>query len=185
VLWLRDHDIDIGCIEITARMLDDVSAVVTARQLLPLPVTEDYLVRRRRREQEHEERTRRNRGARSLEIVAEAGLIEAGTPIRVGVETLVARWQPPVREFIAEHPDAAVAEWTGNVTPRSMRWRYDGEVYSLTALTKALLETSGLDAPNIIAGPDHWLLPDGRSMYAAAVELRERAGETDGDSTLS
>jgi hypothetical protein len=37
-----------------ARTVDGSTAILTARQLLPLPQTEDYLVRRRRKEQEEE-----------------------------------------------------------------------------------------------------------------------------------
>jgi hypothetical protein len=55
VLWLRDYGIDIGCIEISMRAVPGANqAVLAARQLLPLPEAEDYLVRRRRKEQEKE-----------------------------------------------------------------------------------------------------------------------------------
>jgi len=55
VLWLREYDIDIGCIEVSACIVPDANqAVIAARRLLPLPEAEDYLVRRRRKEQEEE-----------------------------------------------------------------------------------------------------------------------------------
>src|SRR3954447_2062419 len=55
VLWLREYDIDIGCIEVSARRVANSNqAVISARQLLPLPEAEDYLVRRRRKEQEED-----------------------------------------------------------------------------------------------------------------------------------
>lgn len=55
VLWLREYNIDVGCIEISARRVaDSRQAVISARQLLPLPEAEDYLVRRRRKEQEED-----------------------------------------------------------------------------------------------------------------------------------
>ena len=55
VLWLREYGVDIGCIEVSARhVMGGNQAVVSARQLLPLPEAEDYLVRRRRKEQEEE-----------------------------------------------------------------------------------------------------------------------------------
>jgi hypothetical protein len=58
VLWLREYDIDIGCIEVSARSVPGAhQAVITARQLIPLPEAEDYLVRRRRREQEEDDTT--------------------------------------------------------------------------------------------------------------------------------
>jgi len=56
VLWLRDYGLDIGCIEVSARRVAEGNqAVISARQLLPLPEAEDYLVRRRRKEQEEEQ----------------------------------------------------------------------------------------------------------------------------------
>jgi hypothetical protein len=54
VLWLRDYDLDIGCIEVKARRVDGTTAVLIVRQLLPLPETEDFLVRRRIKEQEEQ-----------------------------------------------------------------------------------------------------------------------------------
>ena len=54
VLWLRENDIDIGCVEVTAQAVPEARhAVLSARQIIPLPEAEDYLVRRRRKEQEH------------------------------------------------------------------------------------------------------------------------------------
>lgn len=53
VLWLREYGIDVGCVEVSARAVPGGGqAVLVARQILPLPEAEDYLVRRRRKEQE-------------------------------------------------------------------------------------------------------------------------------------
>lgn len=55
VLWLREYGIDIGCVEVSVRAVPGAKqAVLTARQILPLPEAEDYLVRRRRKEQEED-----------------------------------------------------------------------------------------------------------------------------------
>jgi hypothetical protein len=93
VLWLRDYSVDIGCVQLTARLLNGESAMITGRQLLPLPVTEDYVVRRRRREQE-QERVRRSRRISTVKTLAEAGIIQAGTTIRVAMDNLWAAWRP-------------------------------------------------------------------------------------------
>ena len=58
------------------------------------------------------------------------------------------------------------------LTARSMRWRFDGEVYSLTGLTKRVLQEAGVDPPDALPGPDYWLLPNGTAMYPAAVQQR-------------
>jgi hypothetical protein len=53
VLWLREHEIDIGCVEVRLRRVPGSrSAVLSTRQLLPLPEAEDYWVRRERKERE-------------------------------------------------------------------------------------------------------------------------------------
>ncbi|HUG64319.1 MAG TPA: hypothetical protein VMK83_03805 [Gaiellaceae bacterium] len=57
-----------------------------------------------------------------------------------------------------------------------MRWRFDGEIYSLTGLTKRVLQEAGVDPPDSIPGPDFWLLPNGTAMYPAAAALREGSG---------
>ena len=55
VLWLREYGVDIGCVEVSARAVPGGhQAVLGARQILPLPEAEDYLVRRRRKEQEED-----------------------------------------------------------------------------------------------------------------------------------
>jgi hypothetical protein len=55
VLWLREYGVDIGCVEVSARAVPDArQAVLIARQILPLPEAEDYLVRRKRKEQEED-----------------------------------------------------------------------------------------------------------------------------------
>ena len=184
VLWLRDFGVDIGCVQVTARLLDGERATITARQLLPLPVAEDYTVRRRRREQEQDERVRSSRGSSSIQVLANAGLLEAGTELRLGLDAITSSWRPAVEQLLTTNPDAGVAEWNGDMAARSIMWRHDGELYSLTGLTKTVLEMAGVEPPEALPGPDYWLLPDGRSMYKASVELRRETRTWDVDSFM-
>jgi RecB family endonuclease NucS len=69
VLWLRDYELDIGCVEVSARRLPDGNAIITSRQLLPLPVAEDYLVRRRRREKDEEQREASGRSPNTVTVL--------------------------------------------------------------------------------------------------------------------
>lgn len=71
VLWLREYGVDIGCVEVTFRQVPGArQAMLSSRQLLPLPEAEDYLVRRRRKEQE-EERSRQEPAESSWDSYAE------------------------------------------------------------------------------------------------------------------
>lgn len=171
VLWLFDLGLDIGCVQVTARQHDEATAVLSARRLLPLPQAEDYLVRRRRREHEEDARKIGSRGANSIKVLAEAGALAEGDVLALGVETLNSKWRADVSEFLSREPDAGFAEWTGEPVARSLRWRYDGDVYSATGLTKRILAFAGHPV-EVVPGPDFWLLPDGRPMYRASVEIR-------------
>lgn len=172
VLWLREmSSIDIGCIEVTARGRGDGTLTVTARQLIPLPQAEDYLVRRRVREETEEVRNRTARGANSVAVLAGAGVLVPGTILRLGVETLRSSWQTAVGEMLAEDASVGEAVWTGELQARSLRWQHDGQIYSATGLTKRILERAGI-VVDAVPGPDHWILPDGRPMYRASLEVR-------------
>jgi hypothetical protein len=102
VLWLRDHDIDIGCIEVTARLFDDGHAVLSSRQFIPLPEAEDYLVRRRRKEQEEEQTKRKRRKLNSVPLLDEAGVVKAGDPIKLKINQFSEAWRPKVEALVAQ-----------------------------------------------------------------------------------
>ena len=72
-----------GCVEVSPRMLLGGGYVVTARQLLPLPAAEDYLVKRRRRAKAEEEHEAIARSRNTVTILLEANAIEPGTELRL------------------------------------------------------------------------------------------------------
>ena len=72
-----------GCVEVSPRMLLGGGYVVTARQLLPLPAAEDYLVKRRRRAKAEEEHEAIARSLNTVTILLEANAIEPGTELRL------------------------------------------------------------------------------------------------------
>ena len=77
VLWLNELELDIACVQIVARSVDDGHAMLSARQILPPPQAKDYLVRRRRRtevEEKREATTRNGRRSRFLTIRRESSL---------------------------------------------------------------------------------------------------------------
>ncbi|MCY4088182.1 MAG: hypothetical protein OXG37_15175 [Actinomycetia bacterium] len=165
VLWLRDHGIDIGCVQITARRHSERGAVVSARQLIPLPEAEDYLVRRRRREQGEETRRVARRRATTVSLLNRAGAVEVGDPVRLNVQALPAVWRPAVEELIAESAAVGEAEWSGSEsTQKALRWKHDGELYSASGITRRILAMTDVE-PGPLNGPSFWRLPNGRSLY--------------------
>ncbi|MDP9454196.1 MAG: hypothetical protein M3Q49_08880 [Actinomycetota bacterium] len=142
-LWLRDYDLDIGCIEITARRLGDGTAVITSRRFLPLPIAEDYLVKRRRREKAEEEREASGRRQNVVTELLAAGAVEPVTELGLKLEAFNQAQREAIERGIADDADVGVAEWTGLSWSKAVRCRKDGETYSSTGLVLRILELHG------------------------------------------
>jgi hypothetical protein len=180
VLWLREHRIDIGCVEVTARQNSPTSAVLSARQIIPLPAAEDYLVRRRRKDEEEEERkTRERRKETSAAILVRTKALTPGDVLKLKVDQFSKALQPEIEALIAHEPDTALAEWTGDQL-KPLRWRRDGEVYSPTGLVNTILTEIGVTAKTI-PGPDYWLLANGNSMYEESKIAEKQAAVAEGE----
>jgi len=177
VLWLRDHDIDIGCIEITARQVSADSALLSSRSIIPLPEAEDYLVRRRRKEQKEEERkTRQRRSETSVALLIRVEAVKPGDELKLKVDQFTKVLQPKIKELLSQDPAAGIAAWTGN-PQKALKWRSNDELYSPTGLVSAILARVGVELTTI-PGPDYWLLPNGHSMYEES-KLIDSRGEED------
>ncbi len=166
VLWLRDYELDIGCIEISARRLPDGHAVISSRQLLPLPVAEDYLVRRRRRERDEEQREASTRRPNVVTQLLEANAIEPGTELTLALDAFTQEERALVRQQVEEEPDTGTATWTGLGARKALRWR-DGKEYSASRLIVKMLRDHGFDRRSA-PGPRYWKVPDGRTLVEVA-----------------
>ena len=177
VLWLRDHGIDIGCVEVTARQVSADAAVLSSRSVIPLPEAEDYLVRRRRKEQKEEERkTRQRRSETSVTLLIRTGAVKPGDELTLNVDQFTKELQPRIKELLEQDPAARTAEWTGN-PQKALKWRSNDELYSPTGLVSAILARVGVELTTI-PGPDYWLLPTGRSMYEESKLIEGRGEES-------
>jgi hypothetical protein len=176
VLWLRDHDIDIGCVEVTARQVNADSALLSSRSIIPLPEAEDYLVRRRRKEQKEEERkTRQRRSETSVALLIRAGAVKPGDELKLKVDQFTKALQPKIEELLEQDPAAGTAEWTGN-PQKALKWLSNDELYSPTGLVNAILARIGVELTTI-PGPDYWLLPTGRSMYEESKSIDDQSAQ--------
>jgi hypothetical protein len=165
VLWLRERDIDIGCVEVIARQQSEATAVLVARQILPLPEAEDYLVRRRRKEQVEESRRTSRRRLSSVAILSRAGVVDEGDVLTLKLEAFSAGDRPVIDALVAEHPAMMRASWLGRSMQQALRWEHDDEIHSATSIIRKMREMAGLPEQSI-PGPDYWLLPStGRAMY--------------------
>lgn len=174
VLWLQDYELDIGCIEITARRLTDGNAIVTSRQLLPLPVADDYFVQRRRKERAEERREASGRRPNVVTELLTAGVIEPGTELKLKFEQLTKEERKLVGPGLQSDPLVGQAEWTGLGLRKALRWRKDNGLYSATGLLVKILQEHGArpkNDPGSAPGPSFWQVPDGRTLVEVADSL--------------
>ena len=118
VLWLRDVGLDIGCVEVSPRRLPGGGYVVTARQLLPLPAAEDYLVKRRRREKAEEGHEASARSRNAVTILLEAKAIEPGTELSLNLGQFSREERAVIEPAVQSNPEVGLAEWTGHGAPQ-------------------------------------------------------------------
>ena len=171
VLWLQDYELDIGCIEITARRLADGNAIVTSRQILPLPVADDYLVQRRRKERAEERREASGRRPNVVTELLAAGAIEPGTELKLKLDQFTREEQSLVGPGLEDDSLVGLAEWTGLGLRKALRWRKDNGLYSASLLVVKILQVAGArseETPGAVAGPRFWQVPDGRTLVEVA-----------------
>jgi hypothetical protein len=172
VLWLRDVGLDIGCVEVSPRTLPNGGHVVTARQLLPLPAAEDYLVKRRRREKAEEEHEASGRNRNTVTILLEANTIDPGTELRLNLNQFTPEERAIIEPEVQSNPDVGLAEWTGLGLRKAIRWRMDGKEYSATGLVKRILSRYDCDI-HALPGPRYWRVPEGETLSGLASTLGE------------
>lgn len=180
VLWLQDHELDIGCIEITARRLASGNASVTSRQILPLPVADDYLVQRRRKERAEERREASGRRPNVVTELLSAGAIEPGTELTLKLDQFTREEQSLVRPSLESDPVVGLAEWTGLGLRKALSWRKDGKLYSASKLVVRILQEHGArpeDDPGSAPGPSFWQVPDDRTLVEVADDLDKTVEE--------
>lgn len=180
VLWLRDYDMDVGCIQILVKRLPDGNAVITSRQLLPLPVAQDYLVRRRRRERDEEQREASGRRQNVVTELLSAGALEPETELNLKLDSFTKEEQDLLKSSLETNPATGKAVWTGLGLLKALRWNRDGELYSASGLVVRILQDNGSDA-RAAHGPRYWETPDGHTLLELADSLKQGVGESGTD----
>lgn len=180
VLFLRElgsegpesAKLDIGCIKLTAYALPDGSHIVSAQPLIPIPETEDYLVRRRKRAAVDESsREARTRAVNATISLLRAGAIKPGTKLTVNLNWFSVKDQGPLRELLAKEPEWGEITWTGEENQaRAVQVSWSDEPVSLNAHHHEMRTRAGLGGQ---AGATHaWIVGDtGKSVRELADEL--------------
>ncbi len=182
IMFLRDlgaggpesAKLDIGCIKLTAYELPDGSHVMSAQPLIPIPETEDYLVRRRKREAEAEStREARSRAVNATIALIRADAIDAGTPLRMNLDWLSDRERQTVATLLEDSPTWGEAVWSGEQNQaRAIHVHWSDEPVSVNQHHQAMREAAGLGTQP--GATNAWIVGDtGKSLRDLANELAD------------
>jgi hypothetical protein len=122
VLFLRDlaefdgaPALDIGCVKLTARGLPDGAHVLDAQPLIPLPETEELIVKVRQSEAAADRGVAGTRRKNAVPLLQQADVFSPGTPVDVNYDW-IGKGAEAVRAVVEDDPDEASAVWTGGPT---------------------------------------------------------------------
>lgn len=165
VLWLRDSEIDIGCVKITPYKVGD-RIVVVPTVLIPLQEAKQYLIDIKIKEEEQEHSSRRSR-PKTMRLLVENALVKPGDQIFLKHEL------PPHVQFNAQDP-VFQAEITGKLgRSNGVRWKKDDAEYSISALAWKIfkdLHPENKD-PGGVNGNWHWVNADGKPLWEVAEDF--------------
>lgn len=159
-LFLYEREIDVRCVELTVRKLNEDEVAVAPRLLTPPPQAAALMVKRQREEKaETQTRAATRRRGLTVNVLIEHNAIKPGTILEFATNTLGIRRRTAVASWFGEDERRGRAVWTGERGRRALRWAVDDEHYSVTELTAFILAESLGREPGSVPGPDYWLAP--------------------------
>ncbi len=191
VLFLRElgsggpesAQLDIGCTKLTAYALADGKHVISAQPLIPIPETEDYLVRRRKRAADDEgSREERTRAVNATVFLAREHAIQPGTKLTVNLDWFSLKDREPLRQLLESEPEMGEMVWTGEENQaRAVQVSWSDDPVSLNAHHHEMRTRAGLGGQ---AGATHaWIVGEtGMSVRQLADHLTaEQSGAEEHD----
>ncbi len=179
VLWLNDIGLDIACVQLVVRRVDEGRAVLSTRQVLPPPQAKDFLVRRRRREEVEEQRESKKKKRQTVALLNDHQAVAPGTRLELMAEKFPDEQRLAIEARIQEDPSYGEAIWTGKSSRKALRWGHDEQESSPSLIIWRLLDELGFE-PTGVHGPWFWKLPSGHSLWDEAELLQAKEAGSDG-----
>lgn len=143
ILWLyEEYGVDISCVRLSAYEWKG-EYLIQGQRIIPIPEAEEYKVKHR----EKQERQRKSPRIGTYDVLLDRGVLQEGDELLFNEEVKEEDWAPEDTEARWDPTDEL---WQAVVTGKegqsdNVQWRYDGEEYSVTGLTKAVLREVGED----------------------------------------
>lgn len=172
VLWLRDFQVDIGCVKITPYKIDD-KVIVVPKVLIPLQEAKQYLIDIKIKEEEQEQSCRKNR-PKTMRVLVENGLVKQG-------DLIFLKNALPSYVHYSEQDPTYQAVITGKLGQSDgVRWKKDDMEYSISALAWKIfkdLHPANKD-PGGVNGNWHWVNENGKSLWEIAEEFLSQGAKS-------
>ena len=163
VLWLRDSEIDIRCVEITPYQVDE-QVIIVPKVVIPLEEAGQYLTAIKRKEEEREQSGRKNRPP-TITILLDNHLVQKGEAIFFLKSAL-----PDSIKYDKEDPTFKATITGKRGQSDAVKWERDGEEYSITGVTRKILKDLHPEKDPHFNGSWYWGNADGKPLAAIAEE---------------
>jgi alkylated DNA nucleotide flippase Atl1 len=171
-MFLIEQGLDLRLVRAQLYQMANGTLALTASQLLPVPDTEEFMVRPR--SAASTQRATRAAAARRTSIpdrLVAAQVFEEGQELRIVVPSGVAEDREAVDVWIAEDPKRAIVRWRQD--PRApVEWAVDGEPWSMKMLIEHIVEEATGEPPRThVWGPNWYQTLDGQALHKIAEPL--------------
>ena len=163
VLWLRDSEIDIRCVEITPYQVDE-QVIIVPKVVIPLGEAGQYLTAIKRKEEEREQSGRKNRPP-TITILLDNHLVQEGEVIFFLKGAL-----PDSIKYDKGDPTFRATITGKRGQSDAVKWEKDGEEYSITGVTRKILKDLRPEKNPNFNGSWYWVNADGKQLAAIAEE---------------
>lgn len=176
-MFLIEQGLDLRLVRVQLYRMANGTLALTASQLLPVPDTEEFMVRPR--SAASTQRAARTAAARRASIpdrVVAAGVFAEGDELRIVVPAGVGEDREAIAAWLSEDPQRAVVRWRQD--PRApVVWAVDGESWNLTTLIRHVVEAAtGEPARTQVWGPNWYQTLEGEVLHRVAEPLADSGG---------
>jgi alkylated DNA nucleotide flippase Atl1 len=177
-MFLIEQGLDLRLVRVQLYRMTNGTLALTASQLLPVPDTEEFMVRPR--SAALTQRAARAAAVRRASIpdrLVAAGIFEAGQELRIVVPSGAGEDRDAVAAWLAENPQRAVVRWRQD--PRApVEWAVDGEAWNLTTLIRHIIDgATGEPARTQVWGPNWYQTLEGEVLHKVAEPLGDVGGD--------
>jgi hypothetical protein len=147
-MWLNDeYELEIQCLKAISYKIGN-ELFLNLEKVIPLPEARDYMVLRREKTQKEKKQVSGSRSDPTIPFLVERGLLNTNDRLFLIALPKANLTIPPESEEKAKRATF--------LSPREIRWDYDGNVYSLSSLCEKICAEFGFPDAGPFQGPLYW-----------------------------